>query len=308
MTGHWFKYISNHELAQARLVPLTNEAFLTLLSENIGKLFAQVSGLNVIAVPVVDPGPADAQDAPPVRLHSACEAFADSDYCRESWRLHLAELRRRSETHWHRCDYGMLCAVVPCVFRSCCLAALRLVCPSSMAEDQFAGCVEVLDVLASDFMARNADALPQAPPAEVSTEAISGLADEPTQERVHHTKVLQAIEYIESHLSNPELSVGHIASRLGIHRDYLANLFARQVGQRMTKHIAARRVERAKNFLVTTHWQVKRVAAECGFVNPNWFCHVFSTHTGVAPSKYRKNNSNSRPTTPTDVLNRLRDS
>ena len=69
---------------------------------------------------------------------------------------------------------------------------------------------------------------------------------------------------------------------------YLAHLFSQQLHLRMSKYIAQRRIDRAKNLLLDTDWQIKRVALECGFANPDWFSHTFHEHSGVTPTEYRQ--------------------
>ena len=56
----------------------------------------------------------------------------------------------------------------------------------------------------------------------------------------------------------------------------------------MSRYIAVRRVELAKTLLVTTDWQIKRIARETGHANPTWFSHVFGVHTGCTPGEHRR--------------------
>ena len=51
----------------------------------------------------------------------------------------------------------------------------------------------------------------------------------------------------------------------------------------MNRFITARRVERAKTLLATTHWQIKEIARATGHANANWFCHLFRLSTGLTP-------------------------
>jgi two-component system response regulator YesN len=104
-----------------------------------------------------------------------------------------------------------------------------------------------------------------------------------------HPKIAEALRCIEEGLSDPTLTVEDIATRLGLHPTYLSRLFTEQTGQRMSRFIAARRIEKARHLLATTDWQIKRVALETGHANPNWFCHIFQLHTGLSPREYRRN-------------------
>jgi transcriptional regulator GlxA family with amidase domain len=137
----------------------------------------------------------------------------------------------------------------------------------------------------ADFLARLVGAQPSASETHA---APPQLDDKPTERSVKHPQVCEALEYIEEHLSDPKLTIREIAHRLGFDPDYLSRLFNEQVGQRMGPFITARRMQRAKHLLASTTWQIKRVARESGYANPNWFSHVFHTHTGMTPCEYRR--------------------
>ena len=298
--GHHFKRIRHRRPARAATDRPKGRTLLALLTHYLVEPFARIGSTSVHAVPIDLSGPEVSEDPSPNPGHPACAEHADSDYCRESWQLHLAELRRRPETHWHKCDYGMLCAIVPVVYQNRCIAAIKLACPASMPEKDFERQVELLDVLARDFVVSRADSLARLlrdQAVAVEPEGLpSGQGDERAEQHPNHPQVLRALQYIDEHLSDPGLAVSRIARELDIHPTYLSQLFADQVGQRMSRFIAARRVELAKTLLATTGWQVKRIAHETGHANPNWFCHVFSVHTGLTPGEYRRASHNQSPT------------
>jgi two-component system response regulator YesN len=100
--------------------------------------------------------------------------------------------------------------------------------------------------------------------------------------------VQEALLYIKDHLNDPALHVGAIAEHVGMHRNYLGQLFAAETGKRVCRYVTERRIERAQALLKSTTWQVKLVATECGFANANWFCHVFCAHSGETPAEYRR--------------------
>ena len=103
-----------------------------------------------------------------------------------------------------------------------------------------------------------------------------------------HNQVRRAIDYVGDHLADARLTVRQVAHELGVHPDYLGHLFATRMGWRMSRYIAARRVEVAKRLLAETDWQVKRVAKETGHANPSWFTHLFRVHTGLSPVAFRR--------------------
>jgi len=255
--------------------------------------FARISGGLEVVATIVDSGESTSGDHASVRpMHPLCAKYFSSAYCKESWRLHMAQLVRKPETHWHLCDFGIRCAVVPLAFDGLCLAACKLSCERTMSHERFHASVELLELLIkqvqlldADFLAREAAERRQTNRSEPMTDENSN--DIATQRpcRVHAT---QAKTYIELHLGDPKLTVRRVADFLDLHPDYLAHLFVCEFGERMARYITKRRVERARTLLRSTEWQVKRVARECGFAAPNWFVHVFREHSGETPGSYRR--------------------
>ncbi len=263
---------------------------LNVLSQHVVERFLRLNGTGVQAVPVALPDAPDAEDPPPNPCHPECRQFAQTEYCQESWQLHLAELERCPRSHWHRCQYERYCAYVPVAFRGRCLAVVKIASSAAMSEPEFARHVELLDLLAQDFVNRQAGycerVLETMPSAGRAAEAF----DQPQQAQppsAKHPKIIVALRCIEEWLGDPALTVERIATRLELHPTYLSRLFAEQTGQRMSRFIAARRIEKARHLLATTDWQIKRIALETGHANPNWFCHVFQQYTGLTPGDYR---------------------
>lgn len=289
--GDDFEGIKNPRRVQVRRFGKMN--FQTLereLSERVIEPFTQASGTVAIVVKVGLPGLEQDEDVPPNPGHPLCAKEAGSDYCRESWQLHLAELRSRPKTHMHRCKYGRLCAVVPVVCHGRCIGAMKLVRPPKESETRFAHLVGVLDALVRDYVAKEGDSLKQlgsdGPPKE--THLVPFTAGSGVIEGNQITALIgQAIRYVEENLSDPNLTVQHVAEALGVSPNYLSHCFSNHVGGRLGRFIVDERVKRAEKLLVTTDWQIKHIAHETGYANPNWFSHVFHARTGVTPREYR---------------------
>ena len=291
-----FKKVKRPKPAQPPKGRLSQEGFQALLARMITSRFERLSGLTVAMAQLGWPGAEADEIAPQAPAHPACAEFADSEYCRRSWQSHLSELRRRPEVHWHSCIHGKRCAVVPVVWQKQCLVACQLVCPGTMDENEFERLVELLDVLIENFILRESDRLSREIPAVIKSADHDGGSLEDLelerQEAADHPQVAAALRYIKRHLTDSKLTVGNLAGDLGVNATYLAHLFSLQVGMRMSRYIALRRIELAKQLLTSTDWQIKRVAFETGHGNPYWFSEVFREHTGLTPSKYRHRAAN----------------
>lgn len=295
MSGHYFKSLRGRRDDHNLAIRADREELVRLLSIAVVDPFARMTEDRVSATVIPLKSVADDDEPTANPGHPACAEYAGSDYCRESWEFHLAELAHRPHSHWHQCDYDRLCAIVPVVYRRCCFAAVKVACAASMAEEDFEHCVEILDSLVRGFVVAQADFLNRmlrSEPAGTETdEALDRDGVDAGEPRPDHPQVQRAIQYIKEHLSDPKLSVGRIARELGIHPNYLSQIFADQAGQRMRQYIAARRVDLAKTLLTDTDYQIKRIAHETGHANHNWFCYVFRMCTGLTPGAYRRSSS-----------------
>lgn len=268
----------------------TMTRLLTLLESQVIDRFSRMimSDIQAVALAVFEP---DEDDPPPNPSHPACAEFSASDYCRESWQLHLAQLKRRPETHWGVCQQERICAIIPLVCGRFCPAVVKLAGPAAVDKVEFQRLVEVMELMVQGFVAAHADFL-RGLSGGIHAEAIAETSPDSSQDAPNtptpsHPQVLRALEYIATHLFDPGLTVAGTASVLGLYPTYLSELFVEQMGQRMSRYIAQRRIEAAKMLLITTDWQIKRIAIETGHANANWFGHVFSVHTGLSPGEFR---------------------
>ncbi len=291
-TGAGSRPLARNPCAQAII-----ETLLARLTKLVTERFERISGLTVLVVPIDLPGAAEDDTKPSQPGHPACVEFAGTAYCQESWRAHVAKLKYQPEVNWHHCDYGKLCAVVPFVWKRRCLVACKLVCPDSMKADAFEMHVELLDVLIENFVLKESELLAHLAHSSGSqgdVEPSPGDEVEPADRgRPDHPQVRAALNYIKKHLTDSSMTVARIARDLDVNATYLAHLFSLQVGVRMSRYIARRRIELAKTLLASTRWQIKRVAYETGHGNPFWFSEVFREHTGVTPSKFRQDSQSS---------------
>ena len=98
--------------------------------------------------------------------------------------------------------------------------------------------------------------------------------------------VSQVKEYIENHL-NEELSRGKLAKMVFLSEDYISKLFKTTTGMSIPGYIAARRIEKAKDYLSHSGLPVSRIALEVGYSNFSYFSKTFRDLTGMTPNEYR---------------------
>jgi len=111
--------------------------------------------------------------------------------------------------------------------------------------------------------------------------------------------VAEAEKLVRVHISQPEMSVASIASRLGCSPDHLTRLFRNGRGMGLAAWITRERVELACEILVRPDHNISEVAWSCGFTSPSYFIKVFRKQKGMTPVSWRRLHS------PPDVHGRI---
>ena len=105
-------------------------------------------------------------------------------------------------------------------------------------------------------------------------------------ENVHFT-ITKCKQQIANDFANPNLSVKYLAELMGCSPDHLSNLFHRETGGRLTRHINNERVAKAKYLLKTTPLNISETARACGYRDPGYFTRIFHRVTGKTPRDFR---------------------
>jgi LacI family transcriptional regulator len=104
---------------------------------------------------------------------------------------------------------------------------------------------------------------------------------------VKNVAVRRALEFLRSNyprLIGPE----DAAEAAGVPRAQLETEFRRLFHHSMRRELARIRLQRAKEFLLTTELPVADVAARSGFNTAQYFNNVFHRETGLTPLNYRR--------------------
>lgn len=292
MSIHPFETIPRHGATGRLPAGFDGDPLQECLARFVISPFTRASRLSAVAVPFGVGGSDDAQEPPPNPGHPACAEFSATDYCRESWQLHLAELKLRGQSHWHRCAFGVYCALTPVVFRKRVFAVLKVCCGGTVDEDEFRSQIEFLQFLVDAFVQAHTELLDEVLRSEESTakprHSPHGSDTDSAPPSDVSDLVAKAVAYLEAHLQDSGLTVKRIAEAVNCNPKYLSGVFRRERGVGIGEFIATRRITLAKDLLRSADWQIKRIAYACGFANPNWFSFVFRTQTGVTPCAFRR--------------------
>lgn len=108
--------------------------------------------------------------------------------------------------------------------------------------------------------------------------------------------IVQTMEYVNDHLSDPALSLKWIAENvLFMNVDYVSKQFVKQTGTKFSTYLCDLRIARAKTLLESGDSdKIYEIATQVGCGNnPQYFTQLFKKSTGLTPSAYIQQNFSS---------------
>ncbi|OAB43048.1 response regulator transcription factor [Paenibacillus antarcticus] len=96
----------------------------------------------------------------------------------------------------------------------------------------------------------------------------------------------QAKQYIHKHYSS-NVSLEGIADELNISPNYLSTLFRKETSESLVEYLTRYRIDRAKEYLLTTHYRVYEIGQMVGYESEQYFSRVFKKVVGMPPAKYK---------------------
>lgn len=98
--------------------------------------------------------------------------------------------------------------------------------------------------------------------------------------------VENALEYINAHFADEDLSNDRISAAIGVSPNYLTKRFCTYFGMPLHRYVVRLRIERARQLLLTGKCNVTEAAAAAGFSSIHVFSKTFKTVLGLTPSAY----------------------
>ncbi len=99
--------------------------------------------------------------------------------------------------------------------------------------------------------------------------------------------VAAAIQYIEEHYGDENLSVSYLSEMFHFTPSYFSDLFKKKTQMSPNAYITEVRIRKACDFLEQPFSRVTTVAKQVGFRDPLYFSKVFKKYCGMSPSDYQ---------------------
>ncbi len=156
--------------------------------------------------------------------------------------------------------------------------------------------IDDLDIPARDIFSQGAD-----PFAELlqlkSLEAVSGWLGDlfervaaytgARQENFAGAKVREALDYLETHYADPELSMQSLCKELYISTSYLSASLKRHNDRSFVEQLTDIRIGKAKELLRSTALKTYEIAERVGYRDPHYFSLSFRKIANMTPTEYR---------------------
>ncbi len=105
--------------------------------------------------------------------------------------------------------------------------------------------------------------------------------------------VTRAMEYVQNHYADANLSLDVICASLGVSNSYFSTVFKKETGNSFIGYLTDYRLDRAARLLIETSEKSYMIANQVGYSDPNYFSYVFKKRFGASPSKYRTEHAKS---------------
>ncbi len=99
-------------------------------------------------------------------------------------------------------------------------------------------------------------------------------------------KIAPALELLDTCFTDSSLTMAQIAQHCQISQVYLRKIFQNQFGMSPKEYLIRKRIEYAKQLLLSGQFAVGEVAVLCGYTEPCHFSREFSTRVGLTPREF----------------------
>ncbi len=101
--------------------------------------------------------------------------------------------------------------------------------------------------------------------------------------------ISRAISYMNAHFGEYQISLNRVSEAVNMSSNYFSTIFAKETGKNFVEYLTEIRIEKAKEYLLTTMDKPADIALKVGYQDGQYFSHVFKKVTGMTPREYREN-------------------
>ena len=112
------------------------------------------------------------------------------------------------------------------------------------------------------------------------------LRDETSGNR--YKDIIEAAEsYMRSHYMSDEISLGSVASSVGMSSSYFSSIFSQETGRTFVEYLTDIRMDKAKELLMCSNKKTSEIGFDVGYKDSHYFSFIFKKTQGCSPKEYR---------------------
>lgn len=103
-----------------------------------------------------------------------------------------------------------------------------------------------------------------------------------------HSKLCEnVLSYIHENYALTTLTNEDIAEKFNYHPYHLSRMIKQETGKTLHKYLIYYRLQIAKDYLLTTQYDISEIAWRAGFCSAAYFIKIFRENVGMTPKEYR---------------------
>lgn len=111
-------------------------------------------------------------------------------------------------------------------------------------------------------------------------------SDCPAESSASANKFHEILDFINEHLAE-KLTLQHISDTFFLNRNYICNLFKKELNCTFSQYLTDLRLKKACALLTKTSMTITEISMQCGFSDEFYFNKVFKKSEGISPGVYR---------------------
>ena len=103
-----------------------------------------------------------------------------------------------------------------------------------------------------------------------------------------YSKLLgNAVKYIDENYANEDISLNKVAANVNISPNHFSSIFSQEMGKTFIEYLIGKRMEKAKELLMTTDMRSSEIAYTVGYKDPHYFSYTFKKTQGMTTREFR---------------------
>lgn len=112
-------------------------------------------------------------------------------------------------------------------------------------------------------------------------------SEHPDTPRSEQLNLDDVVDYLDLHFAK-DLSLETVARQFLVSKEHLSRSFKSHTGQNFSHYLLAKRMEKAKELMLSTDFSIKEIAESVGYFDMSYFHRVFKKYHGTTPKAMRK--------------------